>query len=243
MSEARLYRVSALFSGFVRMWRGWQVIVPVVVANAVVQALLVWPPFTYDTGWWTVMSAVISAVMFGIAFGLVASTALHVADGPVPWSQATSTLRAHLPSYTLWAVAWLLAVSIGLALNTFPGLIVAALTPFLLLAALDGHRNALGRNLRTLGRRFWRWLLTVVIIGIVLLVGDLSAGLFTFFTRNPLAALVVWLLGGLVLAWFTTAWALIYRSAWTDPQEQTESEVEPSPEPTPEAAADEPATT
>ena len=130
-------------------------------------------------------------------------------------------------------LAWLLAVSVGLAFNTVPGLIVAALTPFLLLAALDGHRNALGRNLRTLGRRFWRWLITVVIIGIVLLVGDLSAGLFTFFTRNPLASLVVWLLGGLVLAWFTTAWALIYRSAWAEP---LEAETVPEPEPAPEAA-------
>jgi hypothetical protein len=164
-----------------------------------------------------------------------------VADGAVSWSQATSTLRAHLLSYALWAGAWLLAVSVGLALNTVPGLLIAALTPFLLLAALDGHRNALGRNLRTLGRRFWRWLLTVVIMGLALFVGDLSAGLFTFFTRNPLASLVVWLVGGLVLAWFTTTWALIYRSAWTEPAEV--DEAEPSPEPAPDAPADEPATT
>lgn len=234
MSDVRLYRVSALASGFVRMWRGWRVIVPVVIVNAVVQALLVWPPFTYDTGWWTVLSAVLSALAVGVSFGLVGSTALHVADGPVSWSQSSATLRSNLVGYTSWAVAWLLLVSVGLALNTFPGLLVAAVTPFLLLAALDGHRNALGRNLRTLGRRFWRWLLTVVIIGIVLLVGDVSAGLFTFFTRNPLASLVVWLLGGLVLAWFTTAWALIYRSAWAEASE---------PEAADEAPADEPAAT
>jgi hypothetical protein len=210
-------------------------------ANAIVQALLMWPPFTYDAGWWVAVSAVLSALAFGVSFGLVASAALRVADGPVSWSQATGTLRAHLPSYALWAVVWLIAVSVGLALNTFPGLIVAALTPFLLLAALDGHRNALGRNLRTLGRRFWRWLLTVVIIGIVLLVGDLSAGLFTFFTRNPLASLVVWLIGGLVLAWFTTAWALIYRSAWAEPVPT--GEIEPTSAPSPDAPADEPAAT
>jgi hypothetical protein len=234
MTEARLYRVSALASGFVRMWRGWRVIVPVVVANGVVQALLVWPPFTYGMDWWTAISAVLSALAFGVSFGLVASATLHLADGPVAWSQAASTLRAHLLSYALWAGAWLLVVSVGLALNTFPGLIVAALTPFLLLAALDGHRNALGRNLRTLGRRFWRWLLTVLIMGIALFVGDLSAGLFTFFTRNPLASLVVWLIGGLVLSWFTTTWALIYRSAWVERVEA--GETEPTPEPAPEAA-------
>jgi hypothetical protein len=231
MSEARLYRVSALASGFVRMWRGWQVIVPVIVANSVAQALLVWPPFTYDTGWWTIISAVLSALAFGISFGLGAGTALHVADGPVSWTQATSTLRSNLVSYALWAAVWLLLVSAGLAFNTVPGLVVAALTPFLLLSALDGHRNAIGRNVRTLGRRFWRWLITVVIIGFVLLVGDVSAGLFTFFTRNPLASLVVWLVGGLVLAWFTTAWALIYRSAWAEPSESAPVDAAPADEP------------
>lgn len=214
MSEPHLYRVSALASGFVRMWRGWRVIVPVVVLNAVIQAVLVWPPYTYDMGWWVVVSALLSALVLGAAFGLVASTALHVADGPVCWSRAISTLRAHLGVYALWAIAWLLAVSIGLALNTVPGLVIAALTPFLLLAALDGHRNALGTNLRTVGRRFWRWLVTGAVIGIVLFVSDVGAGLFTFFIRNPLASFAVWLVAGLVIAWFTTAWALIYRSAW-----------------------------
>jgi hypothetical protein len=233
MSDTRTYRVSALASGFVRMWRGWRIIVPVVAVNAVIQGLLVWPPLTYATTWWAIVSAVLSGLVFAACFGLVASTALHVADGPVSWARAIDTLRSNLISYGVWTVAWLVALSVGLALDTFPGLLVAALTPFLLLAALDGHRNALGRNLRTIGRRFWRWLLTVAIIGLVLFVGDVSAGLFTFFIRNPLAALVVWLVAGLVISWFTTAWALIYRSAW----------AERPLDPTPDVAADEPATT
>ena len=137
-------------------------------------------------------------------------------------------MRAHIGSYALWAIVWLLAVSVGLALNTVPGLVVAALTPFLLLAALDGQGNPLVRNLRTVGRRFWRWLLTVVVIGVVLFVSDIGAGLFTFFIRNPLASLAVWLGGGLAIAWFTTAWALIYRSAWTpaaDTEDAADGEV------------------
>lgn len=235
MSDPRLYRVSALASGFVRMWRGWRVIVPVIVANAIVQALLVWPPYTYDSGWWIAISALLSALAFGVSFGLAAGTALHVADGPVSWSNAVGTLRSHARGYTLWAVAWLLAVSIGLALNTVPGLVVAALTPFLLLAALDGRGNALAVNLRTIGRRFWRWLVTVALIGAVLFVSDVGAGLFTFFIRNPLAALTVWLVGGLAIAWFTTAWALVYRSAWAEPPEPPADEPAPQ-EPTPDLA-------
>jgi asparagine N-glycosylation enzyme membrane subunit Stt3 len=37
------YRISALAFGLARMWRGWVVIVPVVVLNAVFQALLILP--------------------------------------------------------------------------------------------------------------------------------------------------------------------------------------------------------
>ncbi len=213
MADPKLYRVSALASGFVRMWRGWRVLLPVVVVNAILQALLVWPAFTYDTAWWAVIAAALSAMVFGVAFGLVASTALQVPDGPVGWGAALSRLRANLGPYALWALGWLVLVSVGLALYTIPGLVVAAVLPFLLLAALDGERNPLGANFRALGRRFWRWLVTVAIIGLVLIVGDVMAGLFTFFTRNPLASLVVWLVAGLGAAWITTTWALIYRSA------------------------------
>jgi hypothetical protein len=39
------------------------------------------------------------------------------------------------------------------------------------------------------------------------------AGLFAFFIRGSLASFAVWFVGGLVIAWFTAAWALIYRSA------------------------------
>lgn len=196
------------------MWRGWRVIVPVVAVNAIVQALLMWPPFAYDAMWWFWVSAVLSAVALGGSFALVAVTALRVADGQVRWADVIAPVRRHAIAYTLWVAAWLVAVSVGLALYTLPGLVVAALTPYLLIAALDGHGNALCRNLRTIGRRPWRWLLTTVLVGLGLLVGVVASGLFTFFVRPPLAAFAVWLAGGLLAAWVTVVWARIYRAAW-----------------------------
>ena len=65
-------------------------------------------------------------------------------------------------------------------------------------------------------------------------VGDLVGGLTTFFVRGSVASLLVWVGSGLVLAWFTTAWALIYRSAWAEASE---------PEAVDDAPADEPAAT
>ena len=208
------YRVSALASAAVRMWRGWSVIVPVVVVNALVQALLVWPAFTYDSGWYTALSAVVSAVAFALAYALVASVALDVPSGRVGWAQAWSRVRTNLVGYALWAVLLLVVVSVGLAVYTVPGLLVLALTPFLLIAALDGRGNALAVDVRTIGRRFWRWLVTVAITGVGVLLGSVIAGFTAFFWRGGIAAALVWLVGGLLLSWITVAWGLIYRSAW-----------------------------
>lgn len=213
MTQERLYRASALASGAVRMWRGWRVLVPVVIVNALVQAALVWPYVTYAAGWWVAVSALLSAVVFVLAYGLVGVTALAVPRGQVDWATAAAGLRARLVPYLGWALAWLVALAIGLALYSVPGLVLLAVTPFLLLSVLDGRGNPLAWNVRVIGRRFWRWLVTIAITGTMLLVADLATGLFTFFTRVPFAALVVWLVGGFVVAWWTTAWALIYRSA------------------------------
>lgn len=213
----RTYRVSALASAALRLWRGWTVLVPVVIVNAVLQALLVWPPFTYDATWYVVVSAVISAIVFLIAYGLLAVVALRVADGRVGWSVAIAGLRANLARYTVWAVVMSVVVIIGLALYTIPGLVVLAITPFLLFAALDGRPKPLAVNFHTIGRRFWRWLVTVVITGIGVLLGSVIAGFTEFFWRGGIGAFLVWLVGGLLFAWVTVAWGLIYRSAWAEP--------------------------
>ena len=235
----KTYRVSALASGFVRMWRGWTVTVPVVVVNALLLALLIWPDPVPGQGALPIGLALLDAVVFLVAYGLISATALHVADGKVGWPQAIGVVRGNLARYAIWAVGLAVVAIIGRAVYTIPGLLVLALTPFLLLAALDGQRNPLAANFRTIGRRFWRWLVTVIIAGLVVVIGSISSGLFTFFTRTPLATLVVWLVAGFVLAWFTTAWALIYRSASAAPQEpEAEADPEPSPEPAAEAAVE-----
>ena len=227
----KTYRASALASGFIRMWRGWRVIVPVVLVNAILQALLIWPDPTPGDGIVPLLLALVSAVVFLVSYGLVSATALNVADGPMGWSQAVTTLRTNSARYSAWAVGLAVVTIAGLAIYTIPGLVVLALTPFLLLAALDGRANPLATNFHTMGRRFWRWLVTTVITGLVVIVGSLLSGLTTFFVRGSLASLLVWVVSGLVLAWFTTAWGLIYRSAWAEPSEPESADDAPAEEP------------
>jgi len=213
------------------MWRGWRVIVPIVLVSAVLQAALTWPAYSVDRGWLFLLLAALSGLVLLVAFGLIAATALRVADGRVGWATAQGALRAHGLRYLLWSLGLTLVVLAGLTVYRVPGIVVVAVTPFLLLAALDGASNPLAVNFRVIGRRFWRWLVTVLIMAALLVVSSLGAGFFTFFVRTPLAALVVWLVGGFVMAWWTTAWALIYRNALAGPSAAPASGPEPSPVP------------
>ena len=208
-----IYRVSAFAYAAQRMWRGWTIIVPVVVANAAIQALLIWPDIQV-TDWLPMVAlAIASALAFMLAYAAVAATALRVPDGVVHPRQVVPALRANGIRYALWALGLLLVTIVGLAIYAVPGILILAVTPFLLLAAIDGRTNPLVSNFRVIRRRFWRWLSLVVVIGVLVGVGILAAGLTSFFVRGPVASFAVWLVCGLVLAWFTTAWALVYRSA------------------------------
>lgn len=213
----KTYRFSALASSFVRMWRGWSVVLIVVIVNALLQALLIWPPFTYESGVWTTISAIIGGIVMWIAYGLVAANALTVAEGKVSLREAFSTLRSNLSRYLVWSIVWFVAVAVGMALYVVPGVVVIAITPFLALAALDGQRNPLKVNFQVLGRRWGRWLITTVIVVLVLTLAWNISGFTAFFLRGPLATTVIWIVGGWLLAWFLTAYGLIYRSAMNTP--------------------------
>ena len=205
------YRISAIAYGFVRMWRGWSVVLPVIVINAIVQGLLIWPPFTYGSLVWQIVSAIVSAVLAAAGFAALAVVALRAADGPVRWPVVIDSVRANAGRYAVWTLAWGCAVAIGLALYVIPGVIIIALTPFLAIAVLDGARNPLAVNFRALGRRWGRWLITTIIVVLVLIIAW-NLGAFTaFFIRGPLATFLFWLIGGWLVAWFLTAYGLIYR--------------------------------
>ena len=210
--QASLYRVSVLVTGFARMWRAWRVLLPVVIVNAVVQGILllsgVLPYLTVVF----VLTALLSFVILVASFGLIAAAMLQAVEGPVSAGAAIDTLRARTWPLLAWSLALVIVAIAGFALYVVPGFIVLALTPYLLLAVVDGKRNPLAINFRTLGARWGRWLVTVVLMGVICFVMWFLSALDGFFVTGAPGAMIAWLLLGLVSAWFTCAWALIYRS-------------------------------
>ena len=210
--HASLYRVSVLATGFARMWRAWRVLLPVVVVNALVQGILLLPGVLPYLTIAFVLTALLSFVILVASFGLIAAAMLQAVEGPVSAGAAIDTLRDRTWPLLAWSLGLVLVAIAGFAIYVVPGFIVLALTPYLLLAVVDGQRNPIAVNFRTIGARWGRWLITVVIMGAICFIMWFLSALDGFFVTGAPGAIIAWLVLGMVSAWFTCAWALIYRS-------------------------------
>lgn len=206
-----LYRVSVLATGFARMWRAWRVLIPVVLINALLQGLLLLPGVLPYLSVAFIVVALLSIVVLIASFGLVAAAMLQAVQGPVSASAALATLRSRLLPLLGWGIGLALVATLGFALYVIPGFIILALTPYLLLAVLDGSRNPVAINVRTVGARWGRWIVTVVAMGVICFVVWFLSALDGFFVTGAPGSVIAWLVLGLVASWFTCAWALIYR--------------------------------
>ena len=211
-----LYRVSVLATGFGRMWRAWTIVIPVIVVNAAVQGLLLLPGVLPYLTVPFIVVALLSLVVLVLSFTLVATAMLGATTGRVGWADVTTGLGRRYLLVLAWAAGLLVVVLIGVSLYVVPGLIVIALTPYLLLAVVDGQRNPIAVNFRTIGARWGRWAITVIVMGVLCFgIWFLSVADGFFVTGAP-GAIVGWLAIGIIAAWFTCAWALVYRSVNSD---------------------------
>lgn len=205
------YRFSALLKAAGVMWKVAGVAFAAILVNMVVQAFLTWLDFQSGFNFGFLIVFLISAVSALGLYAVLSSAALGAVDGDR--SVVTERVKANAGNFVLWAlVQWALIL---LATLLHPGLaiLVAALTPFLPLAAIEGQKNALGANFRALGKKFGRWLLTSVILAVAAIVFFLLAAVNTFFVQGTPASVFFWLVMGVIAWWLLTAWALVYRAA------------------------------
>lgn len=211
-----LYRWSVLAAGFARMWRAWAIVIPVVIVNAVVQGLLLLPGVLPYLTLPFIVVALLSLAVLVLSFTLVATAMLRATTGHVGWADVTTGLGRRFLLVLAWAAGLLVVVLIGVSLYVVPGLIVIALTPYLLLAVIDGKRNPIAVNFRTIGARWGRWLITVIVMGILCFVIWFLSVANGFFVTGAPGAIIEWLAIGFIAAWFTCAWSLVYRSVNSD---------------------------
>ena len=187
-------------------------LLPVVIVNALVQGILLLPGVLPYLTIVFVFTALLSFVILVASFGLVAAAMLQAVEGPVSVGAAIDTLRNRTWPLLAWSLGLVLVAILGFSLFVVPGFVILALTPYLLLAVIDGKGNPLAVNFRTIGARWGRWLVTVVLMGVICFVMWFLSALDGFFVTGAPGAMIAWLVLGLVSAWFTCAWALVYRS-------------------------------
>lgn len=211
-ASPRLYRVSVLATALVRMWRGWRVLLPVVIVNALIQGLLVSPGVLPYLSPAFVVLTLISLAALTLSFTLVAATMLQASTGPVSVNQVLAVTRRRWWPLLAWSIGLVVVVTLGLSLYVLPGLLVLAITPYVLLAVVDGQQRPLAVNFAVLRARWGRWLITVIAIGVICLVLWLLSALNGFFVTGVVGGILGWLGIGLVSGWLICAWALVYRS-------------------------------
>lgn len=217
------YRFSVLLTALVRMWRGWRILVPAVVVNAGLQGLLLLPGTMPYLGLWFAVPAVLSLLALVVSYALIAAAMLDAATGRVAVRRSVRVAQTRFLPLLGWSAALLIVVTISFALYVIPGFVVLAVTPYVLLAVVDGQRNPLAVNFRLIAARWVRWIVTVVAMAIICLVLWLFATVTGFFVTGAPAGAIAWLVLGLAAAWFTCAWALVYRSIYSAANSTAES--------------------
>lgn len=210
--QARHYGFSVLLSGFARMWRAWLPALIVIVANAAAQAAFVMtnPQVSWEPTF--ILLLVGSILVFLVTGAVLTAGAYESVTQRVPVGLAFSRANRHFWLYSLWVILQGVVVLIGTAFNSWPGILLAWLTVFIPLAAIDGQRNALGANFRAIWSHPFRWIVTGLIIAVFLLVGFLLNALNSFFIGGVVGSFVAMLVSGLFAWWWLTAWACLYRS-------------------------------
>lgn len=184
----------------------------VIVANAIVQATLVISDPVPSRDPLAPLLAIISAASLVLTGAVVVSAARQVADGPVTLRAAVAGARAHFWLLVLWLAIWTVVLSMTSAIAAWLGAVIAALTPFVAIAASAGCRNPVGANFRAIGARFGRYMATLIVSAALLLIMELLALANAFFVTGPPAALFFWIGFGLFGSWLTVGWTLLFQS-------------------------------
>lgn len=193
------------------MWRAWAILLPVIVLNAGIQALLVIGDPVPGASAWFIIASVLSFIALVAAFTLVAVAMLQAVDGRVSFTAVMHTSVSRSVRMLLWSATLTAAVIIGLVLYVVPGLIVLAVFPYLLVAVADGDRSPLRANFAAIGRHPARWIVMIIGIGTWCFLLWLFTALNAFFITGPVSAFAAWSVLGLFSSWFTCAWARVWR--------------------------------
>lgn len=204
------YRWSCLGRGLMCMWQSSKVALVVVVVNAVVQALLIAPTVGTSVGLlYEAFSLLCSAVVLLVSALVLQSAVVESLIGDSTWRSSLRRSRSCALRYVICSVAVALLVVLGLLYYTWPGLLIAALLPYVMLSAVCGAANPFKANFSFIAARPQRWVITMFAIGVIALVAWILMALVWFFIPTAVGAFLLGIGGGLLCWWWSTSLALV----------------------------------
>lgn len=207
----RHYGFSVLLTGFARLFKQPTAFAAVIVFNAIVQmALTLWTPII-SASWQFAASALISLISLLLSFSWICRLALATVDGKMTFSELLRHTPVNLGRFVLWVLAELVLIFVLAALGFWPGLLFMLVIPFVALAAIDG-KSPVAANFTAIRERFGRYLTVMAWWILVMVVSDVLLGLGAITLPEWALAFFGWIYKGIIGAWLTTAFAVLFRS-------------------------------
>lgn len=194
------------------LWSQTKIQLPVIFVNALIQGLLVMSRDSNTSGALNIVLAVLSAAVLILAAGLVLAGLQQMPAKPISWRTALTTLKGHSLRFAVWAVALVVVAQFAFSWWIWPGVIVLAATPYLLIATLSDEANSLAANLRAIAAHPLRWLALSLLVVIFGTLAYLLSAVTVFFVRGFAASALVWFVAGYLGAWVMGAFSLLFKS-------------------------------
>ncbi|NQU36035.1 MAG: hypothetical protein HQ526_00380 [Actinobacteria bacterium] len=190
----------------------------IAVTNAVIQTLLILPQpiFGLNTSLFVILSA-ISTVSILLATAGIVGTVLSIDEGPTNLRNGVRQIRPRLWLFLGWTMLWLVLIVAGLLLWIIPGLIVAAVFPFVGIAIADDNPHPFAANFRAIRAHIGAFVAASAATFAILVLMYLVGAALAFLLPGPVAALITWIYVGLIGAWLIRGWVRLYRRAMAKP--------------------------
>lgn len=188
------------------MRSSWKVTIPVVVLNALIQPLLLIADPTPALTWAIWPLAVISLLVLVASVILIVAAISLQSTGEFTWADLLARLKSRIIPMLAYTIGWLLLLLLAFSLWILPGLVVLAMTPYLLIAVVEGSGNPIRSNFRAIRTGIPRWILLLVASAILIGLSWVGSALLAFFFPQLLGGLLTWLIFGFIGAFVVKLW-------------------------------------
>lgn len=176
----------------------WRFAIPTVVANAAVQAVLLWGDPTPSLTWWIWPLALASFASIVVTLTIIIAALQFSRPENYSWRSLMNVIGARILPMIAYTAFMLAVIILGFALWILPGLIAIAATPYLLFAVMDAVPNPLRSNFRAIRAKWSQWFALLVISGIAVGATWGGSALLAFFVPDSIGVAITWLIYGFI---------------------------------------------